>query len=404
MRVLTVTSLFPNSLQRAHGIFVYRRVAAMAEIPGNEVEVIAPVPFVPRGIKAGSWALFARVPRVESFGGLRVHHPRYTLLPKISMPLHGYLMYLGIKEAAGRLHRLKPFDCIDGHYVYPDGMAAVMLARSLRLPVVVSARGTDLNLFPSFATIRPMVRWTLQNSSGVVTVSSGLKDRAMELGVPDEKVQVIGNGVDPKLFHLMGRGEARQALDIPRDSRVLVSVASLRPSKGHDLVIGAVAKLASRQPGLKLFIVGEGSHRQQIQELVQECSLQNNVFLVGNRSNDEIKLWLNAADLSILSSANEGWPNVILESLACGTPVIASRVGQIPEILSSGDLGILVDRTVDSISSAIDFGLARSWDRLALQNFAYGRPWSKVAQEVDQYLNHVVTSSAPMIARPALAP
>ena len=404
MRILTITSLFPSSVQPDHGIFVYRRVAAMAEIQGNETEVIAPVPFVPHLLKAGGRGVFARIPPVESIGGLHVHHPRYALLPKVSMPLHGLLMNLGIGQTARRLHREKPFDCIDAHYVYPDGMAAVLLAKSLRLPVVVSARGTDLNLFPGFATIGPLIRWTLRNSNGVITVSSALKVRAMELGVPEEKIQVIGNGIDSKLFYTTDRSEARRALGIPDDSRVLVSVASLRESKGHDLVIAALAKIASRQPALKLYLVGEGDYRKGIQELIDKWSLRGRVSLMGNRRNEQIRLWLNAADLSILASASEGWPNVVLESLACGTPMVATRVGQIPEILSSGDFGILVDRNVESLASAIESGLARKWDRIALQNFAHGRPWTKVAEEVAQYLGRIVSLSSPARSTPALVP
>jgi len=386
LRVLTFTSLFPNSVAPSHGIFVCRRVAATARVAGVEEEIIAPIPYSPRWIIGERWNKLADVPTAESISGLYVHHPRYPLLPKISMKMHGLLMYLGIRKLALRLHNQRPFDCIDAHYVYPDGFAAVMLGKLLRIPVVVSARGTDINLFPSFPTIRPMILWTLRNCAGVIAVSEALKRQMVGLGIPEEKIQFIGNGVETDLFSARDRKEARRWLGLPEDARILVSVASLRESKGHQHVIAALARIVPRHPELKLYIVGEGDYRARIERQVKELGLQERVILVGNRKNEEIPLWFNAADASILASSQEGWPNVILESLACGTPVIGTPVGQIPEILRSSDLGIVCKQDVQSISSAIEQALCSSWKRETLSHFAHSRPWSKVAEEMESYL------------------
>jgi glycosyltransferase involved in cell wall biosynthesis len=393
MRILTFSSLFPNSNAPSHGIFVYRRASSMADIPGVEVEAIAPTPFIPKWIKAGGWKRYAGIPVVESIGKLRVHHPRYPLLPKLSMPMHGLLMYLGAQKLARSLHQQEPFDCIDAHYIYPDGFAAVLLGKLLRIPVVVWALGTDINVFPGFRTIRPLIRWTLNNASGVIAVSSALKTRVQELGVPESKVQFIGNGVDTDLFRMGDRQGARRALGIPEEGKVLVCVAALREAKGQQHVIAALAKIASRHPELRLYLVGEGEYRHNIEHLVRKFSLQQRVFLVGSRANEEIPLWFNAANASILASSREGWPNVILESLACGTPVIATPVGQVPEILSSGDLGVVVPQDPASLASAMEDVLSRYWDRYSLTRFAHSRPWKAVALESELFLASVVGSS-----------
>ncbi len=394
MRILTFTSLFPNAVDPAQGIFVYRRAANMATIPGMEMDAVAPVPLAPNWNKFPRWSRFAAVPGTESIGNLRVHHPRYPLLPKISMPLHGLLMFLGAQKLARQLHQEKPFDCIDAHYVYPDGFAAVLLGKLLRIPVVVSALGTDINVFPLFPTIRPLIHWTLSNAGGIIAVSSALKSRMIEFGAPENKVQLIGNGVDTELFCLGDRLGARRALGLPEDTKILVSVATLREAKGHQHVIAALAKLAQKYPELRLHLVGEGSYRTQIEQLVQKLSLQDRVFLAGSRNNDEIPLWFNAADVSVLASSREGWPNVILESLACGTPVIGTPVGQIPEILASGDLGLVAEQNPVALASAIEKALDRSWDRTALMKFAHSRPWKAVALESAQYLESVIRSHA----------
>lgn len=367
-----------------------------------EVEVIAPVPFAPSWLKVQRWSRFAGIAAAELTGNLRVHHPRYPLLPKISMTLHGSLMFLGAYKLARRLQRQKPFDCIEAHYVYPDGFAAVLLGRMLHIPVVVSALGTDINVFPAFPSIRPLIRWTLNNATGIIAVSSALKCRMIELGVPENKIQFIGNGVDTELFRMGGRKDARHALGLPEDGNILVCVAALREAKGQQHVITALAKVASTHPGVKLYLVGEGSYRQNLEKLVQELSLQERVFLVGSRSNDEIPLWFNAADLSILASSREGWPNVVLESLACGTPVIATPVGQIPEILNSGDFGVVTEQDPVSLASAIEAALARNWDRSTLMRFAHSRPWKTVALESAQYLARVVDNQ-PLTKKHALA-
>jgi len=392
MRVLTFSSLFPNAVDPAQGIFVYRRASSMAGIPGVEIETIAPVPFAPDWIKTPRWSRFAAVPGIESIGRLRVHHPRYPLLPKISMPLHGLLMFLGAQKLARRLHAQKPFDCIDAHYVYPDGFAAVLLGKLLRIPVAVWALGTDINVFPLFPTIRPLVRWTLNNADGIIAVSAALKSSMVGLGAPENKIQFIGNGVDTELFRMGNRLEARRALGLPEDGKIMVSVATLREAKGHQHVIAALSKIAPKYPELRLYLVGEGSYRPQIEQLVQKLSLQDRVFLAGGRNNNEIPLWFNAADVSILASSREGWPNVILESLACGTPVIGTPVGQIPEILASGDLGVITEQNPEALASAIETALGREWNRTKLMGFAHSRPWKRVALESEQYLGRIVGS------------
>src|SRR5271166_3059651 len=149
MRVLAFTSLFPNAIQPWHGIFVRQRLIHLARRPGYSLKLVAPVPYTPSWAPAPRWREASQVPFEERAEEIEVYHPRYILLPKISMPLHGLLMFAGSLSIARRLHQKARFDCIDAHYVYPDGFAAVLLGRCLGIPVVVSARGTDINVFPS---------------------------------------------------------------------------------------------------------------------------------------------------------------------------------------------------------------------------------------------------------------
>lgn len=390
MRVLTFTSLFPNAVQPAHGIFIYQRMSHFARRPGNEVVAVAPVPYFPGWLKWPKGNGFGRVPLAETVGNLTVHHPRYPLLPKISMPAHGYLMYLGARRLVTRMHREAPFDFIDAHYVFPDGFAAVLLGKALGIPVIVSARGTDMNLFPSFRTIRPMIRWTLGRVAGAIAVCTPLQEVMLQTGLPPERARVIGNGVDPDRFHPVNPQEARRRLGVPLDAQAVVAVGGLVPRKGYHLLIPALAQLVPQHPKLKLYIVGEGPSRAKLQGLIDSLGLRDRVSLVGPRPNDELKYWYSAADVSALTSSREGWPNVILESMACGTPVVATRVWGTPEVIVSPQLGEMVEQSADSIAAGLQTALRRQWDRGVIANYARQRTWDKVAAEVEHFFRERV--------------
>ena len=386
MRILTFTALYPSKVNPHQGVFIHQRVKHLARRFGNSVEVIAPVPYSPSWLPVPRWRQFSQIPGEEEIDGVRIHHPRYPLLPRISMPAHGMLMYFASLPLVRRLHREKSFDCIDAHFVYPDGFSAVHIGKSLGLPVVVSARGTDINLYSSFRLIRPMLRWTLVNAAGAVAVSADLKNKMIALGIPETKIQVIANGVDTERFQLLDANSARRQLGLPEESAIAVSVGSLIESKGHHLLIAAVAKLAERIPGLRLYVIGEGVYRAKLEELVREKQLQERVFLPGNRPNEELSLWFSAANISCLMSSREGWPNVVSEAVACGTPVLATRVGGIPEIITSPELGMFVERNVDSIGAGLEQALAKPWNRDEIARHTRWRSWDTVAEEVETYL------------------
>jgi teichuronic acid biosynthesis glycosyltransferase TuaC len=384
MRILTFTSLFPNAVRRELGVFVQQRVAGLARRAGHQIQVIAPVPYFPSWPPIRRWHMFSQVPGTETVGTLPVVHPRYPLLPGM-MPLHGFLMFLGCLREATRLHRRCNFDCIDAHYIYPDGFAAVLLGNVLGIPVFLSARGTDVNVFPGFRFIRPMIRWALNQAAGVVAVSAALKDVMLGIGVPADKIQVIANGVDAHRFRPVDRAAARRELRIPDDIQMIVSVGSLVPVKSHMLLITAMAELAKRNPRLRLYIVGEGQMRAKLAALVHEQDLQECVFLAGGWPNETLKLWYGAADVSCLASLREGMPNVVLESLACGAPVVATRVGGVGEVLVSEDLGILVEPSAQGLIVGLERALQRQWNRNFIACHAHARTWDVVAEEVERY-------------------
>jgi glycosyltransferase involved in cell wall biosynthesis len=363
-------------------------VAHVARRPGNKVTVVAPVPYFPSWLRFSRWKHVGLLPKQERIGELEVHHPRYPMLPKVAMPFHGLFMFLGCFFLVWRLNQEHRFDCIDAHYVYPDGFAAVLIARLLGIPVVVSARGSDINLFPSFSLIRPMICWTLRKASGLIAVSAALRQAMVQLGASG--VEVVGNGVDVQRFQPVPRKAAREHTNLLPQDRIIVSVAALIPCKGHRFLIAAFAELSQTYPELKLVLIGEGELKNELHSQIRALNVEGRVILAGRISNEELKFWYSAAEVSCLASSREGWPNVLLESLACGTPVVATRVWGAPEVIARPGLGFLVDQDTRALAVALDLALSKEWDREAIVRFAQHRTWDVVADEVETYLQSVL--------------
>lgn len=392
MKVLVFTSLFPNNIWPNHGVFVKERICAVARSGGCEIRVVAPVPYPPP-LRFGSRWMYSRVAREEMIGGIRVFHPRYFLIPKISMPFHGLMMFFSVLRLIKRIKAEFDFDVIDAHYVFPDGLAAVLLGIVFEKPVVVTARGSDINVVAEMPLMRRLVRYTLANVAGVIAVSQALKTRIVGLGIPDRKVTVIPNGVDLEKFHPMDKTAARQRLGLPGDKKVLLSVGGLDSVKGFDRLIQAVRILIDEfgADDILLLIAGEGGLRRKLLSMVTAQSLEAHVRLVGAVPHEELRTWYSAADLFCLASRSEGWPNVVLESLACGTPVIATAVGGIPEIITSDSLGLLVHSGERQIAAQIHNAFCKEWRRTDIASAMKDRTWDRVARLVVRNLKGAVT-------------
>ncbi|HET9250782.1 MAG TPA: glycosyltransferase [Candidatus Eisenbacteria bacterium] len=406
MNVLVFTSLYPNNVQPNHGIFVQERVARVARLPGISVRVMAPVPWYPPFLP-GARSRFRRVRAVESSAGLEVLHPRYAMIPKVGMPLHGPMMFRSLLAPLRALHESARFGLIDAHYLYPDGYAAVELGRALGLPVVVSARGSDVNRFAGFPRIRPMLRSTLAGAAQAIAVSAALRDRMVELGVPESRIEVIPNGVDLGTYAPRDRAASRARLGLP-DRNTLLYVGNLVPGKGVEALIEGFA-LLTRAAGASgpaasgkdagLVIVGAGPLRAALEERAHARGVADAVRFAGEVPHAALGDWYSAADALCLVSEREGWPNVLLEALACGTPIVATRVGGIPEIVTSDQFGILTGSDPREIAQAARASLERDWDRAVLRAHAERFTWERAAASVGRVFERALAAGPAAVAR-----
>lgn len=391
MKLLTFSTLFPNAEQPNHGVFVETRLRYLVASGKVESRVVAPVPWFPfTHPRFGDYAKMARVPARETRGSFDVTHPRYLALPKIGMNVAPHLMAQAAKPALARIiDSGYDFDAIDAHYFYPDGVAAVMLGKYFNKPVVVTARGSDINLLPQYPLPRKMILWAAENARAVITVCSYLKDEMVRLGARPDRITPLRNGVDLQRFAPLDRDAARSKLGLT--NYTLLSVGRLSEVKGHDLTIKALTRL----PDVTLMLAGDGPDRPKLQALARELGVQDRVRFLGPVPQTELRTYYNAADLSVLASSREGWANVLLESMACGTPVVATSICGTPEVVASVDAGRLMpERTPESLAEAVQLLRASEPDRAATRRYAEGFSWDQTTQgQIDLFSNILMGQS-----------
>ena len=379
VRVLVFTSLFPSEARPRHGIFVETRLTHLLRDCPIDARVIAPVPWFPSSSpRFGSYGLFAATPRRATRAtGVDVTYPRYAMLPRIGVPFQPGAM---ARAALADLRRLRESgwvpQLIDAHYLYPDGVAAAWLAERLQVPFVMTARGTDVNVLASLPGPGRRIAWAASRASAVVTVSQSLKDRLIALGVDGAKIAVLRNGVDMQVFDTADRRAARERLGLAPEGRLLLCVGNLLPEKDQALALQCLKRL----PHERLLIVGDGPLRAQLAATARQLGIEARVLFRGAMPQAELRYAYAAADALLLTSTREGWPNVVLESLACGTPVVACDVGAVREIITDSIAGsVVTGREVQDFTNAIAQVLSVGTSPARLRQHAAQFDWASIS-------------------------
>ena len=380
LRVLTFSSLFPSEARPRHGIFVENRLLHLVRDCDVDARVVAPVPWFPfRGEVFGSYGRLAATPRrALRPGGLRVSYPRYLMLPKVGVGRQPDHMARG---ALGDIRALvdtgwQP-ELIDAHYLYPDGVAASLLAERLGLPFVMTARGTDVNLLAQMPGPGRRIVEAAARAAAVIAVSQPLKERLVALGVDAAKVTVLRNGVDTELFGLEDRSAARAALGLPAPGAIAACVGNLVPEKGQALAIDMLA----RMPDLRLVIVGDGPLRRELAAQAARLGVASRVEFRAVMPQRELARLYAAADLLLLTSQREGWPNVVLEAMACGTPVVGFDVGAARQMIVGEAVGrVVATREAAALATAVAEQLARPAPREQIRRHAAQYDWASISR------------------------
>lgn len=380
-RLVVFSTLFPHPGQPQAGVFIRERMFRVARhLP---LTVVAPVPWFPLQGLIRRWRPYFRppAPRREIQDGIEVYHPRFLSFPGVLKCLDGALLALGALPTLWRLRRAQGFDIIDAHFAYPDGYAATLLGRWLHRPVSITLRGTETRSARS-PCLRRRMRRAFKSAARLFAVSEALRQQALVLGVAADRISTVGNAVDSDKFRPIDRQEARAALGLEPDAKVLISVGGLVERKGFHRVIEVMTPLLRDEPRLHYLIVGgagaEGDWSGRLHQLVAALGLQERVHFLGAVAHAQLHRVLSAADVFVLATSNEGWANVFLEAMACGLPVVTTRVGGNAEVVVEPATGLLVPfGDAAALAAALRAALARDWDRAAIINYARANDWEQ---------------------------
>jgi teichuronic acid biosynthesis glycosyltransferase TuaC len=389
-RVAVVSSYFPTREQPYRGHSAYRTLRQLRK--WADIEVYAPFALYPRWLTPRNFPYY-RPDRNYCPPDMPAHYFEYPAVPGLSRFLNGLVCS---RYLLPYLENAKP-DVILNYCLYPDGYAAIVAGKALNVPVILGAIGSDLCRIPGRATLR-LTQKALRGAAAVVTVSEDLRQRAIRLGAAPERVKTVLNGCDSSIFRLGDRAAARAALGLEADAEVVLFVGRLDVNKGLRDLLAAASRLASEHPRLQLLLVGEGLLRNELQDRADAAGIGRRVCLPGACSSAEVARWMTAADVFCLPSYAEGCPNVLVEALACGRPVVATTIGGIPELVTE-NCGILVPpKDAEQLAAALDAALRRHWDEPAIAR-QFRRGWDDVAAETDAICRAVLSSGKPILCK-----
>jgi glycosyltransferase involved in cell wall biosynthesis len=365
MKILTITSLYPNESNPRFGIFIHNRLKELlTRNPEYEINVIAPLPWFPFISKFRKTQIdFSAVSSQRKSDGITIFHPRYFSIPFIGVITNPFFMLLClVMTFLKNRHLFSNLQLIDCHYLYPDAVAVGWLSRIIKVPYFVTARGSDVTILFRKRYLYPLIKRCLELSKGCISVSNSLAKDIEHLTNGLIKPVVCRNGVDLTSFDIIPE-QVRKEKKISHgfsNKYLILSVGNLVELKGHELIIRSIIDFED----VELLIIGEGHLKSKLNDLSISLGLQNRVHFLANQKQDVLKYYYNLADIFVLASSSEGMPNVVLESLACGTRVIATNVGGVPEIIKDITSGVVLKtRTVECLRNTLQEEIFKNYDR-----------------------------------------
>jgi teichuronic acid biosynthesis glycosyltransferase TuaC len=393
-RLLSLSTEFPNPSEPGKGLFVRARLCAIARrVP---VTVVAPLALLDYANPNNEMFASLHVPTRRVDDGMEILHPRWLYPPKGGW-LNAFFLFTRLVWPLARLKSRHTYDVIDAHFAHPEGIAAVLSGRILRMPVVITMRGSELR-YRRHKGRMFWIGWALRRASSVITVSEGLRQLALELGVDAARTKVIPNGVDTRVFFRRDRQACRRAFDLSDSERIILCAGDLAELKGHHRVIRALTALRDSGIVARLIIVGgvgrSGRYAATLRQQVAEFNIRDRVQFAGEIKQERLAELMCAADVFCLASSSEGWPNVVNEALASGTPVVATDVGAVRQMITSQEYGLIVPvDDPEALADALRSALTREWDRDVISAWGRRRSWDDVAEEVLEQVSAAIAEN-----------
>ena len=387
---LVLSTLYPNPVAPRFGTFVARSVEALGKRGDWRVTVVNPIGLPPLAL--GRYRALADLPQVAEEGGVTVHRPHFTLIPRIGARRNAAAIARAVLPLARKLHEEAPFDLVDAQYFFPDGPAAAIIARELGLPLSIKARGSDITFWGKEGFAAAQMLEAARAAAGLLAVSKDLTAHMAAMGMPSDKIALHYTGLDRDRFRPFDHPQLRRQLSeelgfaMPAGVPLLASVGALIPRKGQAIAIAALAQI----PEARLVLIGKGEDEAALRAQAQREGLGTRVFFAGSVDHDLMPLLLSAADVMVLPTGNEGLANAWVEALACGTPVVTCDVGGARELIASDVAGRLVERNPLAVAAGVNAILASPPPREAVAALTEGFSWDANAAALATYWEGLV--------------
>ncbi len=382
--IAVVTQLFPNSQFPILGTFVAEGVLELQK--NYNITIIAPLPWFPK-LKIfktifPKWYKSSLVNDVEQFNGIPVHHPRYFSLPKkLLFSLKGYLYFLSIRVSVKKIIKKNNISLIHSYFLYPDNFAISIIAQQLKLPIITTVCGSDINANINSKKITSLITKSLDRTQKIITISNDLYKKIIALGIPNEKISTIPIGYRTDRFKQNSKKEIRERLKLPQNKKIVLFVGNLVAVKGIEYLIDAFAQIHDKINDTFLIIIGKGDQKKYIEQL-ESLDLSDSAVLTGAIPHQELNQWMSSADVFVLPSIQEGLGAVLIESMACGIPAVGSRVGGIPDIINIENGFLCTPKSVNDLSEKIIFALEKKWDKQKITESVHKFRWDIIALKI----------------------
>lgn len=389
MNILVFTNLFPNSNKLHHGIFIKERVSEYKKF-GHKTLVVCPIAYTPILNKFAKKFNFKGMFIKEKIDDLDVYYYKYFHIPLIGMILQPFLMFIFGIILLASLNKKYKFDIIDAHYLYPDGVTSYFFSKWFKLPLIQSARGSDVNKIINFLIPKIFIKKSLSASSRIITVSKQLKYRLQLIGVSDQKIKIIPNGVNRRKFYYIN-SDKNSENQFHKKNKTILMIGNLIKLKGQHILVEALKILDRENTDLDIecLFIGTGNLDRSIEQAAKSFITNIKIQLIGPVLQNRLVDYYNDADLLCLLSESEGCPNVVLEALTCGLPVLATNVGDLSSIINENIGRILPERNPRVVSHFLKEVLNISWDKKYISKYAEQFSWESISPRI----NHVLLES-----------
>jgi glycosyltransferase involved in cell wall biosynthesis len=389
MKVLVITNLFGYPWDPTRGMFNQQQFDRLAQ--RVDLSVLVAVPWLdaltrPRAYWSARRDGQKRWPYVD--------YVIFWYVPGVAQALHSVFFFLSLALQRPVTLFVKPWQAFIGSWGFPDAVATSVVGRLTGTPVLIKVHGTDVNDYLDVPSKRWQIMSAVQHSRAVMCASAALADRLVQAGASRQRVHAIYNGVDSSRFVPVRNLQVRASLGVPAEAQMLLFIGNLKPAKGCLDLLDAFVAVAALHPALQVVFIGDGAAREALMQRAAQAGLAGRVHLIGKLEHDMLPAWFAAADLFCLPSHNEGVPNVVLEAMACGVPVLATRVGGIPEVVPDF-AGVLVPaQDGTALAAALSAALARTWDAARIAAHARSFSWDTNIERVMNLLQTATNASA----------